>query len=149
MWWFVFKNHIPSNKIRRPRCYTKPLTVQDVFRPISGLISCAGVTRRWGQTKVRRCWWLYAARSVNGSVQSVENPFPDPVGMKTQDQKFRHLEPGTEKQKTSYVHAICTACEPQLNSNSFSLSILPQLENRGAMRWLIGKWKTSYWIGTD
>ena len=31
----------------RPRCYAKLLTVQDVFRPVPGFISCAGMTRRY------------------------------------------------------------------------------------------------------
>ena len=30
------------------RSYVKSPTAQDIFRPIPGLISCAGVTRRWG-----------------------------------------------------------------------------------------------------
>ena len=39
-------NHISLNK-SRPRCYVKSPIAQDVFRPIPGLISCAGVTGRW------------------------------------------------------------------------------------------------------
>ena len=31
-----------------PRCYANPPAVLDVFRPLPGLISYAGVTRRWG-----------------------------------------------------------------------------------------------------
>ena len=38
--------HISLTK--RPRCYAKSPTAQDVFQPIPGLISCAGVTVRWG-----------------------------------------------------------------------------------------------------
>ena len=40
-------NHISLNK-NRPRCYAKSPTVQDMFLPILGLISCAGVTGKWG-----------------------------------------------------------------------------------------------------
>ena len=32
---------------KRPRCYVKSPTAQDVFRPIPGLINCTGVTGRW------------------------------------------------------------------------------------------------------
>ena len=38
----------PSPLKNRPRCYTKSRTAQDAFRPIPGLISCAGVTGRLG-----------------------------------------------------------------------------------------------------
>ena len=38
--------HLP--KKNRPRCCVKSHTAQDTFRPIPGLISCAGVTGRWG-----------------------------------------------------------------------------------------------------
>ena len=31
-----------------PRCHVKSPTAHDMFWPIPGLISCAGVTRRWG-----------------------------------------------------------------------------------------------------
>ena len=53
-------NHISLKN--RPWCYTKSPTAQDAFRPIPGLISCTGVTRRWGllsraQNAVR---WLHA-----------------------------------------------------------------------------------------
>ena len=37
-----------SPKKIRPRCYAKSPTVQDTFQPILGLISCAGMTGRWG-----------------------------------------------------------------------------------------------------
>ena len=37
------ESHLP-----RPRCCVKLPTAQDVFQPIPGLISCAGVTGRWG-----------------------------------------------------------------------------------------------------
>ena len=39
-------NHISLKN--RPRCYVKSPTVQDTFRSIPGLISCTGVTRKWG-----------------------------------------------------------------------------------------------------
>ena len=39
-------NH--SSLKTRPRCYAKSPTGQDAFQAIPGLISCAGVTRRWG-----------------------------------------------------------------------------------------------------
>ena len=41
-------NHISLKNRNRPWCYVKLPTVQDAFRPIPGLISCAGVTGRWG-----------------------------------------------------------------------------------------------------
>ena len=37
-----------KKKESRPRCYVKSPTAQDVFLAIPVLISCAGVTRRWG-----------------------------------------------------------------------------------------------------
>ena len=37
-----------SLKKNRPRCCVKSPTAQDAFQPIPGLISCAGVTGRWG-----------------------------------------------------------------------------------------------------
>ena len=40
-------NHIFLKK-NRPRCYIKSPTAQEAFRPIPGLISCTGVTGRWG-----------------------------------------------------------------------------------------------------
>ena len=40
-------NHI-SLKKNRPRCYAKSPTAQDTFRPIPGLISCTGLTGKWG-----------------------------------------------------------------------------------------------------
>ena len=51
----------------RPRCYVRSPAVQDAFQPISGLISCSGVTRRWGllshaQNAVR--WLVLSKRSV-------------------------------------------------------------------------------------
>ena len=51
----------------RPKCYAKSPTVQDVFQPIPGVISCAGVTGRWGllshtQNAVR--WLALFKRSV-------------------------------------------------------------------------------------
>ena len=39
--------HLPEQK-DRPRCYVKSPTVQNTFQSIPGLISCAGVTGRWG-----------------------------------------------------------------------------------------------------
>ena len=55
--------HCPKE---RPRCYVRSLTLQDAFQPISDLISCAGVTRRWGllshaQNAVR---WLALSRKL-------------------------------------------------------------------------------------
>ena len=41
-------NHISLNNKGRPRFYTKSPTGQDIFWTIPGLISCAGVTGRWG-----------------------------------------------------------------------------------------------------
>ena len=38
--------HLP--KKNRPRCYAKSSAVQGAFWSIPALISCAGVTRRWG-----------------------------------------------------------------------------------------------------
>ena len=48
-------------------------TVQDTFRPIPGLISCAGVTGRWGllthaQNAVR--WLVLSKRLVEGLQRS-------------------------------------------------------------------------------
>ena len=59
-------NHISLKKYR-PRCYVKSPTAQDAFRPIPGLISCAGVTGRWellyhAQNTVR--WLALSKRSV-------------------------------------------------------------------------------------
>ena len=39
-------NHI--SLIKQARCYAKSPTAQDAFQPMPGLISCAGVTRKWG-----------------------------------------------------------------------------------------------------
>ena len=44
--WTIHEPHL--SKKNRPRCYLKSPTVQDVVRPIPGLINCAGVTGRWG-----------------------------------------------------------------------------------------------------
>ena len=38
-------NHISLKD--RPRCYVKSPTAEDTIQPISGLISCTGVTRKW------------------------------------------------------------------------------------------------------
>ena len=44
----VNEPHLQKNG--RPRCNAKSPTLQDVFQPIPGLISCAGVTRtKWSQ----------------------------------------------------------------------------------------------------
>ena len=51
-------NHISLKN--RPRCYTKSPTVQDAFRPIPGLISCTGVTGRWGLHRMQSGGWLYS-----------------------------------------------------------------------------------------
>ena len=48
--------------VKKPRCYTKSPTVQDMFRTIPGLISCAGVTNKWGLLSCTRKaingWWV-------------------------------------------------------------------------------------------
>ena len=36
------------HEIGRPRCYVKSPTMQYTFQSIPGLISCVGVTKRWG-----------------------------------------------------------------------------------------------------
>ena len=41
-------NHTSLKNRPMTRCYAKSPTVQDAIRPIPGLISCAGVTGRWG-----------------------------------------------------------------------------------------------------
>ena len=56
-------------KENRPRCYAKSPTAQDVFQPIPGFSSCAGVTERWGllshaQNAVR---WLALSKKVDRS----------------------------------------------------------------------------------
>ena len=54
----------------RPGCYAKSPTVQDVFWPTPGLISCTGVTRRWGLLS-------HAQNAVcNPSARTKENIFP-------------------------------------------------------------------------
>ena len=55
----VYEQWTSPYKQARPRCYTKPSTVQNIFQPIPGLINCTGVTGRWGllphvQNAVRR-----------------------------------------------------------------------------------------------
>ena len=58
-------NHISLKN--RARCYVKSPTAQDVFRPVPGLISCAGGTGRWGLLSHAQnaVWWLaLAKRSV-------------------------------------------------------------------------------------
>ena len=44
----VKPSHLTEPHFSRPRCYAKSPTVHDTFGPIPGLISCAGVTGRWG-----------------------------------------------------------------------------------------------------
>ena len=44
--WTINEPHLPKKK--RPRCYVKSPTAQDVFRLIPRLISYTGVTGRWG-----------------------------------------------------------------------------------------------------
>ena len=53
------------------RCYVKSPTVQDVFWPVPGLISCAGAIGRWGllshsQNAVR--WLALSKRSVEAPI---------------------------------------------------------------------------------
>jgi len=48
IWSSKYGNHCISLKKGRPRCYAKSPSAQDMFWPIPGLISCAGVTRWWG-----------------------------------------------------------------------------------------------------
>ena len=43
----------------RPRCYAKSPTAQDMFQLIPGLISCTGVSGRWGVLFVHK--WSQAA----------------------------------------------------------------------------------------
>ena len=59
----------------RPRRYAKSPTVQDVFQPIPGLISSAGVTGRWGlpshaQNTVR---WLVLLKSSSKATYACTN----------------------------------------------------------------------------
>ena len=50
-------NHMFLNKKYVSRGFAKSPTAQDMFQPIPGLISCAGVTGKWGQlSNVVRAW---------------------------------------------------------------------------------------------
>ena len=52
-------NHIPQKN--RPRCYVKSPTVKDTFRPIPGLISCAGpecMVWNYKGLHICRVYWL-------------------------------------------------------------------------------------------
>ena len=56
--------HLNSQFLKkgRPRSYAKSPTVQDAFQPIPGLISCAGVTGRWGllsHAQNAACWSVF------------------------------------------------------------------------------------------
>ena len=73
--WFatltINEPHLPTKN--SPRCCVKQTTVQDTFRPIPGIISCAGVTGRWGllthaQNAVR--WLVLSKRLVEGLQRS-------------------------------------------------------------------------------
>ena len=68
---FMNNQRTTSPLQNRPRCYAKSPTVQDAFRPIPGLISCAGVTGRWGL--------LYACVFFACKVEQVEHAFEGDV----------------------------------------------------------------------
>ena len=57
--WTINEPHCSKEQ---PRCYAKSPTVQDAFQPIPGLISCAGVTGRWGllsHAQNAACWSVF------------------------------------------------------------------------------------------
>ena len=40
--------HTYMNNLRRPRCYARSPTAKDTFQLIPSVVSCDGVTRKWG-----------------------------------------------------------------------------------------------------
>ena len=65
------------NKKDRPRYYTQSLTAQDGFRPIPGLVNCAGMTVLGDETAIRHAnalRWL-ASRGILHRNAALENRF--------------------------------------------------------------------------
>ena len=67
-------NHISLKS--RPGCNTESPTVQDAFRPLQSLISCTGVTRRWGLLLIS-C--IECSQMPGLNEKMVEKPFESTV----------------------------------------------------------------------